>query len=94
MAPEHAAAKRSLALTVDRVLKEYLSNSEFSAYEGEVALERTRRKIDFWIPVENEKISRRTVTLGLIDSSFAEIIDGLNDGEKVITKISQKTVVE
>jgi len=88
--PEHASAKQSLSNVVEATLETFLTGQEYAGYEGEVALERTQRTTDLWVPEGGDKISRRTVRLGLIDDSYAEVVDGLNSGEKVITRITEK----
>lgn len=89
-APEHAAAKRSLSDKVDTIIESYLTPEEYANYQNQIALERRRQTVDIWVPVDGNKISRRTVQLGLIDGSYAEVIGGLRQGDKVLTAITQR----
>ena len=86
---QHSRAERSLSKIMTEEIQKFLSKFEYAAYEAELALERNRRTVDLWIPKGDYRIVRRTVTIGLIDDSYAEIVSGLGMGEKVITKITK-----
>ncbi len=83
----HARMRTQLAELMDNQVNSFLSADERQAYAELVASERTIRPVDLW--VENGgKMSQRTVRLGLSDGSFIEVVDGLAEGDRVVTGIA------
>ena len=83
----HARMRTQLAELMDNQVKTFLSADERQDYAALVASERTIRPVDLWVETGG-KMSERTVRLGLSDGSFIEVVDGLTEGDRVVTGIS------
>ncbi len=84
----HARMRTQLAELMDSQVKGFLNADERQAYAALVASERTIRPVDLWV-ANGDTMAQRTVRLGLSDGSFIEVVDGLSEGDRVVTGISE-----
>lgn len=85
----HTPMRIQLGEIVDNQVRQFLSPEEQSRYTAQVTLERTIRPVNVWVATADGKMVQRTVKLGLSDGAFVEVVDGLREGEQVVTGIRE-----
>ncbi|MCF6274431.1 MAG: efflux RND transporter periplasmic adaptor subunit [Robiginitomaculum sp.] len=78
---------KRLAAMTQTVLKDTLSTTEYQTYQQIKQSQSQTREADIWL-LTNDKIRKTTVSLGLSDGSFVEVLSGVTEGEQVVTGFS------
>lgn len=82
------SALGELASVTELVLANNLEPRDAQAYKTLLAKENAVRSANLWIKRDDNKMTSRAVKLGLSDGTFVEIIDGLEEGDQIVTTIS------
>lgn len=85
----HTPMRIQLGEIVENQVRQFLSPEEQSRYTAQVTLERTIRPVDVWVATADGKMVKRTLKLGLSDGAFVEVVDGLKEGEQVVTGVRE-----
>ncbi len=78
---------KRLAAMTQTVLKDTLSTTEYQTYQQIKQSQSQTREADVWLLIDG-KIRKTTVSLGLSDGSFVEVLSGVKEGEQVVTGFS------
>jgi len=69
------------------IIKDSLSTTDYQKFQQLVQSQSQIRDVEIWL-LDGEKIRKTTVSLGLSDGSFVEVISGLSEGDQVVTGFS------
>lgn len=83
----HLKALRDLT---NDIVKDVLNSTEYQDYRQKVQAEAKIRDAEIWIK-DGEKMRQKTVSLGLSDGSYTEVVSGIDEGDVVITSIKKTT---
>lgn len=83
----HTPMKIRLAELTDNILETQLSPVDYSEYKSLIAAERNIREATLWLKTPEGKMRQQTVRLGLSDGAYIEVIEGLSEGDQIVTGI-------
>ena len=83
----HTPMKIRLSELTDNILETQLSPVDYSAYKALIAAERNIREVTLWLKTPDGKMRQQAVKLGLSDGAYIEVIDGLSEGDQIVTGI-------
>lgn len=78
---------KRLAAMKSAIIKDSLSTTDFQKFQQLVQSQSQIRDVEIWL-LDGEKIRKTTVSLGLSDGSFVEVISGLSESDQVVTGFS------
>lgn len=81
----HLKALRDLT---NDIVKDALNSTEYQDYQQKVQAEAKIRDAEIWVK-DGEKMRLETVSLGLSDGSYTEVVSGIDEGDEVITSIKK-----
>lgn len=91
---DRAAMRQRMQAASDKVLRKNLSDDEYKKVQAAMNVRATVTRVDVYLPRTDGKLSKRTLTLGLQDGAYAEILRGAQAGEEFVTRARAPAVDE
>lgn len=82
---DRSALMQQMTSIRDRVLAKHLSSDQ--QRELAMLLAAAGRRANIWLPGEDGEIEARAIRVGISDDRFTEIVTGLEEGDKAITRV-------
>ncbi len=73
---------------IDEIIKDELNSTEYQDYRAVIQSEAKVRDAQIWVKSGDNKMKAKTISLGLSDGSFTEVVSGLEEGDHIVTSIS------
>ena len=80
------ALRQRMQAASDKVLKRNLTDEEYKAYQEAIRASASVTRVDAYKPAADGKLEKQSLTLGLQDGSFAEILRGASEGDEFVTR--------
>jgi len=81
------ALRQRIQATSDKVLRKNLTEEEYKQVQAATAARASVTRVEAYKPEADGKLEKHTLTLGLQDGSFAEILRGASDGDEFVTRV-------
>jgi HlyD family secretion protein len=83
--------RQKMQQTTEAVMRRNLSQEEFDAYTKQRAQMQTQKRVPVYTIDDKGQLARETLTIGVSDGNFAEVIRGAKEGDKfVVRSVSTK----
>ena len=70
----------------DKVLKRNLTEQEYKAVQTAISQQATVTRVEVYTKQPEGKLAKQTLTIGLQDGSYAEILRGASEGDEFVTR--------
>lgn len=80
------ALRQRMQAATDKVLRRNLTDAEYKQVQEAMAARASVTRIEAYKPAADEKLEKLTLTLGLQDGSYAEILRGASEGDVFVTR--------
>lgn len=84
------ALRERMTAATDKILRRHLSDEEYKKVQASNAARASVTRVEAYKPLDDGTLEKTTLTLGLQDGSFAEIIRGASDGDEFVTRARAK----
>ena len=81
------ALRQRIQAASDKVLRKNLTAEEYKQVQAATVARASVTRVEAYKPVADGKLEKQTLTLGLQDGSFAEILRGASDGDEFVTRV-------
>lgn len=81
------ALRQRIQTASDKVLRKNLTDEEYKQVQAATAARASVTRVEAYKPVADGKLEKQSLTLGLQDGSFAEILRGASDGDEFVTRV-------
>jgi len=81
------ALRQRIQAASEKVLKKNLTDDEYKQYQAALAERASVTRVEAYRPAEEGKLKKQSLTLGLQDGSFAEILRGASEGDEFVTRV-------
>lgn len=83
---DRAAMRQRMQATQDKVLRKHLTDDEYKQVQAAMSARAAVTRIEAYKQRPDGKLEKQTLTLGLQDGSYAEILRGAQAGDKFVTR--------
>lgn len=80
------ALRQRMQAATDKVLRRNLTDEEYKKMQASITARASVTRVEAYKPVGEAQLEKQTLTLGLQDGSFAEIIRGASEGDEFVTR--------
>lgn len=70
----------------DKVLRRNLTKDEYKAVQTAISQRATVTRVEVYTKQPEGKLAKQTLTLGLQDGSYAEVLRGASEGDEFVTR--------
>lgn len=80
------ALRQRMQAATDKIFRRNLTDEEYKKVQAAITAQAAVTRVDAYKPVGEAQLEKQTLTLGLQDGSFAEIIRGASEGDEFVTR--------
>ena len=85
------ALRQRIQAASEKVLKRNLTDEEYKKYQAAISEQASVTRVEAYKPAAETKLEKQTLTLGLQDGSYAEILRGASEGDEFVTRVRMTT---
>ncbi|MGJ8561345.1 MAG: efflux RND transporter periplasmic adaptor subunit [Litorimonas sp.] len=80
------AVRQRMEAATDKVLRRNLTDDEYKTVQAAIAERASITRVEAYAQTQDGKLEKKTLTLGLQDGSYAEILRGASEGDVFVTR--------
>jgi len=85
---DRSGMRQRMQAATDKVLKQNLTDEEYKKVQASMSERAAVTRVEVYKPTVDGKLEKQTLTLGLQDGSYAEVLQGAEEGDEFVMRAS------